>query len=100
MQWGSKVKGSSVWQNISKGVASLWKGCVNLFFSQVGRDKLSLHKLNKGNVVYSPAEGQGPPGKPLSMIIIKAMKSESKEQFQHGVRIGFLPATHSRQLPF
>ena len=79
MQWGSKVKGSSVWQNISKGIASLWKGCVNLFFSQMGRDKLSLHKLNKGTLVYSPAEG--PPGKPLSMIIIKAMKSKSKKEF-------------------
>ena len=30
-QWGSKVKGSSVLQNISKEVASLWKRCVNLF---------------------------------------------------------------------
>ena len=26
------------------------------------------------------------------IIITKAMKSESKEQFEHGVRIGFLPA--------
>ena len=89
-QWGSKVKGSSVLQNISKGMASLWKGCVNLFYSQVGRDKLSLQELNKGTVVYIQAEGLGPPGKPLSMIIIiKATKSKSKKQFQHGVRIGF-----------
>ena len=27
------------------------------------------------------------------MIIIKATKSKSKKQFQHGVRIVFLPAT-------
>ena len=37
MQWGSKVKGSSVLQNISKGMFSLQKGCVNLFYSQVTR---------------------------------------------------------------
>ena len=92
-QWGSKVKGSSVLQNISKGMASLWKGCVNLFYSQVGRDKLSLQELNKGTLVYSQAEGQGPPGKPLSMIII--IKASQRNSFQHGVRIGFLPATIS-----
>ena len=81
-QWGSKVKGSSVLQNISNAMASLWKGCVNLFCSQVGRDKLSLQELNKGTLVYSQAEGQGCPGKPLSMIIIvKARKSKSKKQF-------------------
>ena len=27
------------------------------------------------------------------IIITKAMKSKSEKQFQHGVRIGFLPAT-------
>ena len=84
-QWGSKVKGSSVLQNISNAMASLWKGCVNLFCSQVGRDKLSLQELNKGTLVYSQAEGQGCPGKPLSMIIIiKATKSKSKRQFPTG----------------
>ena len=55
-----EVKVSSVLQNISKGMARLWKGCVNLFYSQVGRDKLSLYELNKGTLVYSQAEGQGP----------------------------------------
>ena len=81
-QQRSKVKGSSVLQNISKGMASLWKGCVNLFYSQVGRDKLSLQELNKGTLVYSQAEGQFFPGKPVSMIIIvKATKSKSKKQF-------------------
>ena len=77
----SKVKGSSVLQNISKRMANLWQGCVNLFYSQVGRDKLSLLELNKGTLVYS----QSPPGKPLSMIIIiKATKSKSKRQFPTG----------------
>ena len=57
MQGGSQLKGSSVLQNISKGMFSLRKGCVNLFYSQVGRDKLSLYALNKGTLVYSRAEG-------------------------------------------
>ena len=39
-QWGSKVKGSSVLQNISKGMPCLRKGCVHLFYSQVDRDRL------------------------------------------------------------
>ena len=42
IQWASKVKGSSVFQNIPKGMSSLQKECVSLFYSQVGRDKLSL----------------------------------------------------------
>ena len=91
MQGGSQLKGSSVLQNISKGLFSLRKGCVNLFYSQVGRDKLSLYQLNKGTLVYSRAEGQGPPGKPLSMIII--IKASQRNSFQQEVRIGFLPAT-------
>ena len=56
MQWVSKVKGSSILQNISKGMANLWQGCVNLFYSQVGRDKLSLPELKKGTLVYSQTE--------------------------------------------
>ena len=88
---GSKVKGSSVLQNISRGMPSLQKGCVNLFYSQVGRNKVSLHKLNKGTFVYHQAEGQGPPGKPFSIIII--MKASQRNSFQHGVRIGFFRAT-------
>ena len=51
MQWGNKVKGSSVLQNISKGMSKLQKGCVSLFYSQVGRDKLSVHKMKKGTLV-------------------------------------------------
>lgn len=61
MQWGSKVKGSSVLQNISKGMSNLQKGCVTLFYSQGGKHKLSLQEMNKGTLVYSQAEGQGPP---------------------------------------
>ena len=79
-QWGSKVKGSSALQNISKGMASLWKGCVNLFYSWMSRNKLSLQELNKGTLVYCQAEGQSPPGKPLSMIIItRATEKQIKE---------------------
>ena len=37
-QWGSQVKGSSVLHSISKGMASLWKECVNPTYYQVGRD--------------------------------------------------------------
>ena len=57
-QRGSKVKGPSVSQSISDGMASLRKVCVNLVYSQMGRDKLSLQELNKGTLVYSQAEGQ------------------------------------------
>lgn len=46
--------------------------------------------LNKGTLVYRQAQGKGPPAKPLSMIITKASQ---RNHFQHGVRIGFLPAT-------
>ena len=92
MQWGSKQRGSSVLQNISKGMKSLLKGCVNLFYLQVGRDKLSLPKLNRGILVYSQAGGQGPPGKPFSaIIIIKAMKSKSKKQFSAWSQNWFSP---------
>ena len=41
-------------------MASLWKGCVTLFYSQLSRDKLSLYELNKGTLVCSETEGQGP----------------------------------------
>ena len=39
-------------------MASLWKECVNFFYSQVGKDKLSSYELNKGTSVYRQAEGQ------------------------------------------
>ena len=71
---------------------SFWKGCVNLFYAQVGSEKLSLHELNKGILAYSQAEVQVPPGNPLSMIII--IKASQRNSFQHGVRIDFLPETY------
>ena len=46
-------------QNISKWMASLWKGYVNLCL-QMGRDRLPFYELNKSSLVYSQAEGQGP----------------------------------------
>ena len=61
---------------------TLLKGYINLFYLQVGRNKFSLPELNKGTLVYSQGRGQGPPGKPLSTIIVsKVMKSKSKKQF-------------------
>ena len=63
------MEGSSVLQNISKGVASLQKGCVSSIHRWAGTN-LSVQELNKGTLVYSQAEGQGPPSKQLSMIII------------------------------
>ena len=57
-QWGIKVKGSSVLQNISKRMASLWKGYVYLSCSQVGGNKLLLPELNKGTLVSSHTEGK------------------------------------------
>ena len=50
MQWGSKIKGSSVLQNISKVMSSLQE-CVNFFYSRVVKDRLSLQELNKGTLV-------------------------------------------------
>ena len=77
-------------QNISKGKACLWKGCVNL--SPINRWVGT--KVNKGTLQPSSylitlkkkkkkkVEGQSPPGKPLSMIIIaRTKKSKSKKQF-------------------
>ena len=82
-----KSRESSV--HISRATSSLQKECVNLFYSQVGRDKLSLHKLNKSTLVHSQAEGQGTPGKPVSMMTI--IKASQRNSFQNGVRIDFLP---------
>ena len=90
-QWGSTVKGSFSLTKYLQGNVQPWKGCVNLFYSQVGRDKPSLHELNRGTLVHSQEEGWGPSGKPLSMIII--IKTSQRNSLQHGVRIGFLPAT-------
>ena len=56
------------------------------------KDKVSLHELNKSTLIYSQAEDQGPPGKPLSIIIV--IKASQRNSFQHGVRIGFFPAIY------
>ena len=53
-QRGSKVKGPSVSQSISKGMASLQE-CVNLVCSQMSSDKLFLQERNKGTLVHSQA---------------------------------------------
>ena len=45
-------------------------------FSQVGRVRLSLYELNKGIVVYSQAEGQGP----LRQAIIHDCNNKSNEK--------------------
>ena len=79
-------------QNTFKGMASLWKEYINLFYSKMGRDKLSLHELNK---IQSQTEEQGPPGKPVSMIIItRARKSKSKKQFLTWSQSWLLPCNN------
>ena len=73
------MKGFSVLHNIYKGMASLWKGCVNLFYSQVGRDKLSLQELNKSTLVYSLAErGSGSSRQPIKYDNKSARKQVKK----------------------
>ena len=62
-------------------MASLWKECVNFFYSQVGKDKSSSYELNKGTSVYRQAQGKVLWGKLLSMITTRATKSKSKKQF-------------------
>ena len=73
-------------------LTSLWKDYVNLFYSQVGRVRLSLFELSKGTLVYSQAEWQVLWGKPFCMIIItKAMKSNSKKVFNMESDLASLP---------
>ena len=97
MQWGRKVKGSSVLQNISKGMPSLLKGCVNLFYSQVGRDKLSPWAEQRHFSLQS-SRGAGSFRQAIEynynniIIIIIIIKASRKNSFQHGVKIGFLLA--------
>ena len=85
-QWVSKVKGSSVFQNISGNgqvfgrrvlISSFCCSC-----SQVGRVRSSLYELNKGPSQSGRGAGSseaGPHG-----IITKTMKSKSKKQFSTG----------------
>ena len=49
--WGDLAAAAAVLQNISKVMSSLQKECVNFFYSQMSRDKLSLQELNKGTLV-------------------------------------------------
>ena len=63
-------------------MASLWKACVHLFYSQVGRDKPSLQELNKGTLVYSQAEWAGSSRQDCKCNYNnKSKKSKSKKQF-------------------
>lgn len=81
MQWGSKVRKSQSCKTF-QGNENPSEGYINLFYLQVSRNKFSLPELNKGTLVYSQERGQGPPGRPLSIIIVsKVMKSKSKKQF-------------------
>ena len=51
-------------------------------YSEVGRVRLSLYKLNIGTLVYSQAEGQDPLSRLLCMIMItKTTQIKSKRQF-------------------
>ena len=73
-QRGSKWRGSSV----SKGMACLWRG-VLISAIQISR---APFRAEQRHFPLQLASGQGPPGKPLSIIIItKATKSKSKKQF-------------------
>ena len=55
--------------------------CSLLFIAGQGQ---SLHELNKGTLVSSQAEGQGPQGKPLNKILITrlALTKNSKAESQ------------------
>ena len=86
------VMDREAWHAVVRGVAesqtwlSNWTE-PNLFYSQVNRETISPWAEQRH---FSLAGGQGPPDKPLSMIII--IKASHRNSFQHGVRIGFLPA--------
>ena len=82
MQWGSKLKGSSVLENISRKGQPL-EGVVYLFCSQVGRVRSSLYRLNKGTSVSSQAEGQGP----LRQVIIYDHKQKQQKAVKETVPI-------------
>ena len=75
-QWGSEAKGPSVLQNVSKGMASLGKGCVNLIYPQVGRDKLFLQERNKGTLVQS-SRGAGSSRQFSSVQFSRSVVSDS-----------------------
>ena len=79
-------------QNISEGMASLGKVCVNLFYSRVGRVTISLYELNKSTLVYSQAKGAGSSRK-ARKYNNKSNEKQVKETVSNTeVRISFLPA--------
>ena len=90
MQWEVKWKGLQSCKASPGECPAFRRG---MLISSIHRwaGQVSLHELNKGTLVYHQAEGQGPPGKPFSMIII--MKASQRNSFQHGVRTGFFPET-------
>ena len=59
-------------------------GCVNLFYSQVGRDKLSLYELKKDTLIYSQTEEQGPQRQALKYNYNNKIKEkQGKERFSN-----------------
>ena len=94
MWWGIKWKGLQSGETSPRECPASEGVCESLLFTG-GQGQTSLHELNKGTLAYSQAEGQGPPGKPLGLLII--IKASQRNSFQHGVRIGFLPATRGLQ---
>ena len=91
-QWRNKVKGSSVLQNISKGITSLWKGCVNLFYSQLGRDKFSSPGAEQRHFGLQSSRGAGSSrqaieydynSKSKSKKTVSNMESELASSLQH-----------------
>ena len=75
-QWGSKVKGSAVLQNISTEMANLWKGYANHFYSQVGQFSCSV-------VSYSLLARQASLSITNSWRLLKLMSIESVMHSNH-----------------
>ena len=85
-QWGSE-RNFKLAKDLQEWSASR-KGYVILFFSQ-GRVRWSPCELTKDTLTVRQ-RGRVLWGKPLCMtVIIKAIRSKSKKQFQHVVRTGF-----------
>ena len=78
---------------------NLGKGCVNLSYSQVGRDKPSFLELNKKALQFIVQQRSRSSRQPLSMMVITKARKSKSNSFQLGVRIGFSPATQIGLLP-
>ena len=77
-------------------MASLQKGCVNFFYSHVGRDKLSIHQLDKGTLGLQSSSRSA-----SSRQVTKYHynnKSKSKEQFPTWSQ-NWLPTTKTHLEP-